>query len=200
MTIKLIYKSLLITFLITVAAGCNKSESKNNLSKNDTPLKVSAPNNSTESIKNNTISQNVNHADEEGLLFMWEEEKLARDIYTNMYDRYGKEIFLKISKSEQQHMDAVKRQLDIKSLSTPVNPKSIGTFKNPELAKLYTELIARGNISLGDAYRVGLDIELKDIEDLVQRMEATNDPAIKKVYQYLINGSNNHKAAFEKKL
>jgi hypothetical protein len=45
--------------------------------------------------------------EEESLLFMREEEKLARDVYLYLYDIWEDQIFLNISNSEQQHTDAV---------------------------------------------------------------------------------------------
>jgi hypothetical protein len=53
------------------------------------------------------------------LLFMREEEKLARDVYLAMHDEYGVRVFSNISGSEQKHMDAlVAKELESK-LRTP---------------------------------------------------------------------------------
>ena len=43
----------------------------------------------------------------EGLLFMREEEKLARDIYILFYDLFGQRNFSNISRSEQVHFNNV---------------------------------------------------------------------------------------------
>jgi len=43
---------------------------------------------------------------------------------------------------------------------------------------MYGELVTEGNISLNDAYQVGLKIEMVDIEDLSKRISNTQDPAI----------------------
>ena len=45
--------------------------------------------------------------EKESLLYMREEEKLARDVYNAFYDRYGLRVFSNIATSEQAHMDAV---------------------------------------------------------------------------------------------
>ena len=47
-----------------------------------------------------------------GILFMREEEKLARDVYLYLYELYPLRPFLNISKSEQAHMDAIKYLID----------------------------------------------------------------------------------------
>ena len=42
------------------------------------------------------------------LLFMREEEKLARDVYNALYEIWGQNTFANIASSEQMHMDEVK--------------------------------------------------------------------------------------------
>ena len=45
--------------------------------------------------------------EENALIFMMEEERLARDVYTVLYTKWGLNQFQNIAKSEQSHMDAV---------------------------------------------------------------------------------------------
>ncbi len=45
--------------------------------------------------------------EQQDLLFLREEEKLARDVYLYSFDLYGDVIFNNIASSEQQHMDQV---------------------------------------------------------------------------------------------
>jgi len=45
--------------------------------------------------------------EEAGLLFMREEEKLARDVPLVLFDKSGLRVFENIAQSEQRHMDAV---------------------------------------------------------------------------------------------
>ena len=53
-------------------------------------------------------------SDEEatGLIFMREEEKLARDVYLTLYDVWETAVFDNIASSEQTHMDAVLMLID----------------------------------------------------------------------------------------
>ncbi len=67
---------------------------------------------SNESIDSLTLSQQLTSAEMEGILFMREEEKLARDVYLYLYEIYPLRPFLNISKSEQAHMDAIKYLID----------------------------------------------------------------------------------------
>ena len=57
-------------------------------------------------------STNLSDIEVEGLLYMREEEKLARDVYLTLYDQWNINIFKNIAASEQTHTDAVKILLD----------------------------------------------------------------------------------------
>jgi hypothetical protein len=53
------------------------------------------------------------------LLFMREEEKLARDVYLTLHDIWGTPVFANIATSEQQHMDAILKLLNTYKLPDP---------------------------------------------------------------------------------
>ena len=131
------------------------------------------------------------------LEFMREEEKLARDVYIEMYELWGLPVFSYISESEQRHMDAVKRMLDAYGLVDPVEDENaVGVFQSSELAALYSVLIDEGELSLMSALRVGALIEEVDIEDIQHAIDATDQEDIRSVYESLMCGSRNHLRAF----
>ncbi|MCI0517818.1 MAG: DUF2202 domain-containing protein [Woeseiaceae bacterium] len=130
------------------------------------------------------------------LLFMREEEKLARDVYLTLFDVWGTPVFANISTSEQQHMDAILNLLILYKLPDPTVGKPIGVFVNTELQALYDALIARGKQSALDALLVGGVIEETDIEDLNQAIATSRLSNIDRVYSNLLNGSYNHLRAF----
>ena len=130
------------------------------------------------------------------LLFMREEEKLARDVYLTLHDIWGTPVFANIAMSEQQHMDAILRLLNTYKLPDPTVGKLVGEFVNEELQALYNALIARGKQSALEALLVGGVIEETDIEDLNAAMATSRLSNIDKVYQNLLNGSYNHLRAF----
>jgi hypothetical protein len=133
----------------------------------------------------------------EGLVFMREEEKLARDVYLTMYDKWEMKIFNNISKSEEKHTNAVKILLDRYSLEDPVQTGEIGVFTNVELQELYNSLVERGNNSLLEALKVGAAIEEIDIMDLEEQINGiVNSEDILFVYNNLLKGSKNHLRAF----
>ena len=137
----------------------------------------------------------LNQAETDALLFMWEEEKLARDVYTSLGTIWTKPIFSNIASSEQTHMDAVKELLDRYSLAAPSNGAA-GVFVNTELQALYTQLVAQGSLSELDAVKVGAAIEEIDILDLQERLPQTDQADIEQVFNSLLTGSYNHLNAF----
>lgn len=137
----------------------------------------------------------------QGLLYMREEEKLARDVYLTLFEKYNSlAIFDNIAGSEQRHMDSIKNLLDRYGLDDPAEGKDIGEFSNQELQNLYYDLISEGEQSLIDALTVGGKIEEIDILDLKEYIEQTDQLDIKRVYNNLLEGSKNHLRAFVKEL
>lgn len=132
--------------------------------------------------------------DAAAILFMREEEKLARDVYTVLGEQWDVPTFTNIAASERQHMDAVATLIDRYGLTDPAADTAIGEFVDPDLQALYDELIARGSTSLEEALRVGVLIEETDIADLAAR--ASDDPVVQTVWDRLTAGSENHLAAF----
>lgn len=129
-----------------------------------------------------------------GLLFMREEEKLARDVYNTLYSLWGQPTFQNIAASEQKHMDEVKLLLDRYGLTDPA--LAPGQFTDSNLQALYDQLVAQGSISLAEALKVGAAIEEIDILDLQTRLAQTDNADIQLVYSNLMSGSVNHLQAF----
>lgn len=175
--------TLLITTVI-IAASCETEENKV----------------SDELLLNSTYYQTITSgtltSDEKNdLLFSREEEKLARDVYINSYNKYGLSIFNNISSSEQKHMDSVLKALVKYGLEDPASP-TIGVFSNQALQDLYDELVTKSNNSLTDALIVGCiieDLDIKDLEDLISR---TDESIIINTYESLECGSRNHLRSF----
>ena len=132
----------------------------------------------------------------DGLAFMREEEKLARDVYLTLYEVWNMPIFQNIAGSESTHMDAVLTLLERYRLEDPSAGKAVGVFENPALQALYDELVNLGNQSLADALKVGAAVEEIDILDLEERLAQTERSDISMVYESLLKGSRNHLRSF----
>lgn len=135
------------------------------------------------------------------LLFVREEEKLARDVYLTLYNQWGTKVFQNIAlNSEQQHMDVMGTLVDTYNLQDPVLDNTVGAFTDPVLLGLYQDLVMRGSTSLNDGLHVGGFIEEFDINDLQEAIDEANagsKPAdIIAAYTNLMCGSRNHLRAF----
>jgi hypothetical protein len=131
----------------------------------------------------------------EGLQFMREEEKLARDVYLKLGDIWGLTTFSNIARSEQRHTDSVATLLSRYGVADPASDKA-GVFTNQTLQKLYGDLVAKGSASVEEALKVGAAIEEIDIRDLEDRLAKTDNADIQRVYGNLERGSDNHLRAF----
>lgn len=149
------------------------------------------------------ISQDSNtvltQEEKDDLIFLREEEKLARDVYLFSYDKYGEEIFSNISQSEQRHMDKVLTLLEKYNLKDPVSSER-GVFTNQTLQKLYNDLIALSGSSLIEALKVGATIEDLDIRDIGLNEDRTTISDIEDVYRKLKCASTNHMRGFNAKI
>ena len=130
------------------------------------------------------------------LQFMREEEKLAHDVYVTLYEKWGLRVFANISRSEQQHTEAVAYLLDRYDITDPAAGNDLGEFTDEKLQALYDQLVAQGSKSVADALKVGAAIEEIDILDLQERLAETDNADIERVYNSLLAGSENHLRAF----
>ncbi len=134
--------------------------------------------------------------EEASLVYMREEEKLARDVYTAMYDLWGLAVFQNIANSEQAHMDSTLFLLDQYEVADPVAGNGAGVFTNPELQELYDDLVGQGSQSIVEALKVGATIEEIDILDLQAELGETSNEYIIQVYSNLLAGSEKHLGSF----
>jgi hypothetical protein len=130
------------------------------------------------------------------LIFMREEEKLARDVYAVLYAKWKSNIFSNIGESEQTHMDVILQLLNKYNLPDPVGDNSAGIFDNTQLQELYNHLVEQGSTSMADAMQVGATIEDLDIFDLENAMIKIDNQDIRLVYESLTKGSRNHLRSF----
>jgi hypothetical protein len=146
------------------------------------------------------------------LLFIREEEKLARDVYITLGERWNLPIFANIAESEQRHMDAVGQLIEKYGLEDPVTEDTVGVFSNPDLRTLYDGLVSDGVLDLGfldldlgiqggaasqlAALKVGAFIEELDILDLRDAVANTTHSDVENVYENLLRGSRSHLRSF----
>ncbi|MCF1716195.1 DUF2202 domain-containing protein [Flavihumibacter sp. RY-1] len=144
--------------------------------------------------------ESLNTAELASLSFMREEEKLAKDVYVTLYNKWGVNIFTNISASELTHMNTVLLLLNKYSLTDPVGSNPVGVFRDTSLQKLYNQLVAKGNTSILEAYKVGATIEDLDLFDLKNQLINIDNQDIRLVYEMLMKGSRNHLRSFYKNI
>ena len=134
------------------------------------------------------------------LLFMQEEERLARDVYAVFYETWNMQVFENIGDAEQSHTDSVAVLVRRYGLDDDSAEVVAGVFTNPELQKLYDDLVLAGMQSPEDALRAAALVEETDIVDLQDAMSRTENADILRVYENLMAGSENHLRSFVKNL
>ncbi len=131
------------------------------------------------------------------LLFIYQEEKVARDTYITLGNLYpSQSTFANIQLSEQEHIDSAqglceKYGVDISN----VRENKVGEFVVPVLQELYDTLVAQGSTSELDALKVGEYVEITDIDDL-EHAEIGMPADVVNVYENLKAGSYSHLDAF----
>lgn len=140
--------------------------------------------------------------EKDAILYMREEEKLARDVYDSMYVKWSGNPFGNIRQSERMHMSRMLTLITTYGLTDPVttNQDKPGLFANAVLQQYYYELVSAGSRSLTEALKVGAKIEELDIADLEARIAQTQQADILTTYTDLKMASENHLRAFVRRL
>lgn len=143
---------------------------------------------------NENVSQTITESDEAALIFMLEEEKLARDTYAYLDGLWSTNQFANIMNSEQTHMNAVENLLIQYNLDYTILP--VGEFENQDLQNLYNQFVIDGAVNTANALQIGATIEDLDIVDLQSNLDATTNSDLISVFEMLQCGSRNHLRSF----
>ncbi|HEX6849354.1 MAG TPA: DUF2202 domain-containing protein [Chitinophagaceae bacterium] len=144
----------------------------------------------------------LNQKEKDAIIYMREEEKLARDVYNFLFEKWEMNPFGNIRQSEQTHMDRIKILITTYKLEDPVakNGDKPGVFSNSFLQNLYIQLTKSGSESVTAALKAGAKIEELDIADLEERIAQTTNREIINTFNYLKQASENHLRAFTRRL
>jgi hypothetical protein len=143
---------------------------------------------------NENVNQTITESDEAALIFMLEEEKLARDTYAYLDGLWSINQFANIKNSEQTHMNAVENLLNKYNLDYTILP--VGEFENQDLQILYNQFVIDGAVNTANALQIGATIEDLDIVDLQSNLDATTNSDVISVFEMLQCGSRNHLRSF----
>lgn len=132
------------------------------------------------------------------LLFIYEGEKVARDVYIALGKVHKNEhTFALMQLAEQGHIDSARDLCDTYGVETShVNEDTVGKFESTVLQTLYDACTEKGTRSLHDALEVGKFIEVTDIEDLEHATVGMPSDVVD-VYENIKKRNLRHLGAFE---
>ena len=142
----------------------------------------------------------LTNKEKQALVYMYQEEKLAKDVYYVLGEMYPNIKAFNIYKSETMHETSVANVLRHYNIPLPLRSNVVGKFNNEELQNLYNELIAKGKKSIKDAIEVGIMVEVTDVEDLDKYLKYASSPDVIALFKFLRAGSYNHYNAFNRAL
>lgn len=195
-TLYVVFGLLLLAGLViscVVMRNRNNNQSANVDSGMTTEIPASTGEVNQGAVSDNTKSQ------ESMLLYLIEEEKLAHDVYTVMYDLYGAQVFGNILESEETHQSRVLTLLKARNIADP-RSSELGKFSNTSLQKLYNDLIAQGKRSKENAFKAGIAIEEKDIAYITAQLATATDADVVATLEELRSGSEKHLRAFNRQI
>ncbi len=158
---------------------------------------------------------NLTEAQKYTIAFMWNEEKMAKDLYLALDSIYAQPTFENIAtRSETKHLEAVEalvQKYDLNISNTTdfsggysreaLAAVAPGEFTMDEIKSLYDSLYTKAEASLQEALEVGCIVEVTDVEDLLADIEtAQGADDLVLVYNFLLSGSYNHYWAFDRAL
>ena len=144
-----------------------------------------------------TVESKLNSDVVNGLLKMYEEEKMARDLYLEFLRLWNQKIFRNIAKSEIRHMHAVSRMLDFFDIDAKELKKlKSGQYSDENIRNLYEKLINEGNKSQISAFKQGAMLEEIDIGDLNTELAKKITPELMAMYKNLLSASEDHLRAY----
>ena len=144
------------------------------------------------------VSTELSEEQKDMLFFIYEEEKVARDVYITLGKIHKNEsTFTLMRFIEQRHVDTARELCDTYGVETShVDEDAVGEFESLVLQTLYDACIKRGEKSLLDALEVGKFIEVTDIEDLEQASVGMPSDVVE-VYENLKKRNLKHLGAFQ---
>ena len=143
----------------------------------------------------------------ERLFFIYQEEKVARDVYIYLGNKYPEEsTFASIQLAEQRHMDSAQKlceryKIDISMIDE--SESEYGHFYVDYLQNLYNTCITLSGNTLVEALEVGVLVEETDIGTLTDTIEGevgTMPTDVINTYETLREGSYNHLESFTARL
>ncbi len=149
-----------------------------------------------------SLAQMISQDEKNTILRMREEEKMTRDFYLAMNEKWNQKVFANIAENETYHMSQILLLIEKYKLDDPIarTGDARGVFVDSSIQAEYNEMLEIGNGSLKAALKASANMEEKDIIDLRNGIAGTTIKEIAGTYKYLLQYSANHLNAFVQNL
>ena len=142
---------------------------------------------------NNLPFEVLSHKEEQGLMFLREEEKVITDFYTTIRNTWDNLILENLGSSEKTHFNATVILVNKYSLIDPIDQFGVGEFPNAGMQAYYDYLISEGNKSVEDTYKMASLAGEANIVSLKNQLSRiTNNQDFRLLYNNLMATSRNH--------
>jgi hypothetical protein len=131
-------------------------------------------------------------ADRETVLFVREQEKLARDVYAALSQTWRLDVFNTMIGSEEIHSDTLRTLLARHKLSDPSLRLAPGEFTQSDLKLLHDRLIARGKLSPLEALKACASIEEMEITGIGERLALAQAEDIQRTLEIIVQSDRHH--------
>lgn len=200
--------------------SCDSSCSASSQSSDASEEHSSSANSSCESSCSSSSSQSSSDAELNDdqkyvLAYMWNEEKMAKDLYLALYEIWPNQVLYNIAtKAETKHQAAIEALIESYDLNitdlddyeehyfaTELDMFGPGEYSVSEVQELYDVLYSKGVQSTQDALEVGCMVEVTDVNDLNEDLlTVAGVDDLVTTLEYLRSGSYNHYWAFDSAL
>lgn len=145
-------------------------------------------------VQNSTAPVVLNAAAREAVLFQIEEERMARELYVALGEKWGARQFRRIPQAERRHEDMLRALAARADLAVPAAVPA--KFASSVIQQRYDTLLARGLVSETEALAVGAVVERQDIADLQALRPQVAGTDLAPLVDALEAASERHLAAF----
>lgn len=132
-------------------------------------------------------------------LKLYQEEKLAYDLYGEFYERWSLGVFNKVQQREAKHVWCVERIMDNYGFDYNTNTIA-GSYPDRDIQKIYDDLTVKGCISDLAALEAAAYIKEKHISQLRERIRYQEDEYVVKVIFLMESAAQSHLRAFVKSI
>jgi len=121
--------------------------------------------------------------------WMYDQEKLARDLANKFLSRWGDPEFLTTAAAEQRHMDELLAVMNLYGLDPLIQTDTDGEFGDERHSDAFSSLMSRGWQSQRDAYIAAAYLEEWDIQEFTASIADSGETRLTEVYSWLLAGA-----------